>query len=131
MAKRFLFLDDNDFRHRKIKPHLLHDEARTVSEAVALLAANRYDAVFLDHDLGGAENVLSGGVEETGYDVAVWMAANRPPVPLVVVHSLNGPGAANITCLLRAAGYRVEEVPFVRLTESLPWLLEEETEVVG
>ena len=72
--KRILFLDDSPGRHRDIRPHTLHDAAFTAGEAVALLKANAYDIVFLDHDLGGREMVSSHGDEETGCSSAIHFA---------------------------------------------------------
>ena len=121
--KRILFLDDSPGRHKDIRPHTLHDAAFTAGEATTMLAANAYDIVFLDHDLGGREMVSSHGDEETGYTVAKWIAANRPAIPLVVVHSLNPAGSDNIAGLLKGHGYRVLQCGFLRLRASLPAIL--------
>lgn len=46
-----------------------YDVARTYGEAIQKLTNNRYDEVFLDHDLGDFE----GGKERTGYDVLMYI----------------------------------------------------------
>lgn len=125
MKKKILFLDDNKARHRDMKPHLLHDEAFTAGEAIKLLQEKEYDIVFLDHDLGGKEMVSSFSEEETGYTVAKWIAENKPKIPLVVTHSLNPAGRANIAALLKSHDYYVLECGFLNLkacvNEILAW----------
>jgi uroporphyrinogen-III synthase len=54
------------------------------------------------------------------------MEANRPAVGLVVVHSLNPAGRANMLALLRSAGYETLECPFFRLVAELPNILAQE-----
>lgn len=123
MAPRILFLDDNKYRHKTVKSHLLHDEAYTVEDAVRLLQEKKYDAVFLDHDLGG-EEMVSSDREDTGMTVAKWMVENKYETKLVVVHSCNPGGAANMTSLLRQAGYEVVQTPFTSLIAQVNGILE-------
>lgn len=125
-AKRVLFLDDDPWRHKMVRPHMKFDAAYTAADCIRLLAESDYDVVFLDHDLGGAQMVESEGPEETGYTVAKWMEANRRAVGLVVVHSLNPVGRANMLALLRNAGYQTLECPFFRLVPELPRILAQE-----
>lgn len=115
MAKRVLFLDDDPGRHKAVKHIFLHDEAYTAQDAIQKLQDALYDVVFLDHDLGGMEMVESNGSEETGYTVAKWIAANKPTIPLIVVHSLNPVGSENIASLLRQSGYNVYKCMFTFL----------------
>lgn len=116
--KKILFLDDNKARHRAIKPHLLHDEAYNVTEAVEKLKIKQYDIVFIDHDLGGNEMVDSFGEEETGYNLAQWIVENKPEISLIVVHSLNPSGSNNIANLLKENDYFVSQVPFTKMLNS-------------
>jgi len=123
MAHRILFLDDNKYRHKTMKSYLLHDEAYTVEDAVSLLQKKQYDAVFLDHDLGG-EEMVSSDREDTGMSVAKFMVENKIETKLVVVHSNNPGGAANMASLLRSAGYNVVQTPFTSLVSMIEGILE-------
>ncbi len=126
-AKRVLFLDDDPWRHKLVRPHMKYEATYTAADCIRLLAEGHYDVVFLDHDLGGMQMVESEGPEETGYTVANRMEANRPSAGLVVVHSLNPVGRANMLALLRTAGYEVLDCPFTRLVAELPKILAQET----
>jgi CheY-like chemotaxis protein len=124
--KRILFLDDNKERHRAVKPHFLHDEAYTTSDAIALLQKHNYDIVFLDHDLEGKEMLAPANdllteykAEETGFTVVKWIVANKPVIPLIVVHSLNPAGAESMVSLLRHFNYNVIQRGFLQLKETL------------
>lgn len=123
MAPRILFLDDNKYRHKTVKPHLLHDEAYTVEQAVELLKTKKYDIIFLDHDLGG-EEMVSSDREDTGMTVAKFMVEEEILTELVVVHSCNPAGAANMTALLRQDGYEVMQIPFTALVPQIASILE-------
>jgi CheY-like chemotaxis protein len=124
MAFRILFLDDNKYRHQKMKPILLHDEAYTVAEAFDLLLKKKYDVVFLDHDLGGEEMVNSDR-GDTGMEVAKLIADNEIIVDLVVVHSCNPAGASNMVSYLKQGGVNVIQVPFTQLPARIDSILEE------
>jgi hypothetical protein len=57
------------------------DVARTYHEALALLRANAYNAIYLDHDLASFDG---DGRERTGYDLVlqiVQMKLDGLPVP--------------------------------------------------
>jgi len=105
-----------------MKPHLLHDEAYTAAEAIGFLLKKEYDLVFLDHDLGG-EEMVSSDREDTGMEVVKWIVGNEIPVSLVVVHSCNPGGAANMTSYLRQAGVEVMEIPFTQLLGQIDGIL--------
>jgi DNA-binding LytR/AlgR family response regulator len=91
---KILFLDDNVQRlmHAK-KKWFAHDLilVETSYDAIEALKKNNFDFVSLDHDLGGKEYVPSG--ENTGYEVAQFIAKMKNPPPIVVVHSWNSVGA--------------------------------------
>ena len=117
--KRILFFDDNPHRHRKISQHLVCDGAYTVAEAVSKFQQHKYDIVFLDHDLGGDEHVDSHGEEETGYTLVKWIAANRPKIGLVVIHTLNHPGGTLMFTELINSDYLVARIPFTTIDEAV------------
>ncbi len=112
--KRILFLDDDLDRHRKVKSHMPYDAVYTAVGAIEKLSTKQYDIVFLDHDLGGRQMVDSNE-EETGYTVAKWIAANKPVIEFIVVHSLNHGGSANMISVLRRAEYECQYIPFTSL----------------
>jgi|GEM_PF-1845432 len=74
----------------------------TAEEAIAELAENDWDAVFLDHDLGGETYVESG--PGTGYEVAVWLERNPDRQPAqIFIHSLNTSGRDRMKAALPKA----------------------------
>jgi CheY-like chemotaxis protein len=60
---------------------------------------HKYDAIFLDHDLGGRVFVDSSD-PDTGYAVAKIIASSVNKDTPVVIHSYNPAGAANIQSVL-------------------------------
>lgn len=122
MGYRTLFLDDNHARHRDMQGRMLFDPAFTASECIEKLKNNKYDVVFLDHDLGGKEMVSSFSDEETGCTVAKWISENKPEIPVVVCHSLNPGGADNMASILVESGYLVVKQKFITL--GAPGILE-------
>ena len=106
---KILILDDDLIRHSQFRDNFgygLHDLTfvTTVEQAISKLSLNEYDAIFLDHDLGGKQMVTSGGHEPTGYDVAVWLKNNPDRCPKqIYIHSYNPTGAQNMKGLLPQA----------------------------
>lgn len=98
-----LILEDNDYRMTKFRRELIGhriDHAKTVKTCVEFILANKYDLIFLDHDLGGKEMVNSTD-EETGYQVAVFIASfgENKKTPCVT-HTCNPAGADSIVNVL-------------------------------
>lgn len=85
--------------------------ARTAQEAIEALSNTVFDAVYLDHDLGGKQ-FQSSEDENCGMAVARWILKNKPVIPNIVVHSWNIPAAQRMTQMLKGAGYRVAQRPF-------------------
>ncbi len=90
MMRRILFLDDAPERHQQIAamiPNATHVE--TAADAIDQLRTNRFDIVFLDHDLDQYGAVDPG----SGEDVATWIidhaARFRAWNTLFIVHSHN------------------------------------------
>lgn len=107
MAK-VLVLDDDLTRHKKFKQKLIGNEVIHVTnaeEAIFYLKNEEvFDVVFLDHDLGGKQNVISG--KETGYEVACWIRDNPEKRPnQIVIHSFNPVGAKNMMEVLPGSIY--------------------------
>lgn len=100
---KILILDDDKERHenfkRNFKEHVL-THVETANDAINELKSFKYDAVFLDHDLGGLSFVDSSE-PNTGYQVAKWLSNNMKHKPkLVYIHSMNPVGAQKMKDLL-------------------------------
>ena len=109
-------LEDNDQRitfFKRLFP--LADYAKTVTEAKELLTKNKYDQLFLDHDLGDQVYVDSDE-PETGYQVAkfIMYESNHNRTASVIIHSLNWAGAQNIKSIIPWA----KIIPFTNLTKT-------------
>lgn len=127
MPVRVLFLDDDPERQTRFRMNAIGCDLVQVwnyEEAAVALAGDRFDQVFLDHDLSERQAVwpaLDGGDEpyghgeRTGLDVAQLVAAlpdeKRPS--LVIIHSYNPDGARRMHQVLADAGMRrVYREPF-------------------
>lgn len=102
---KILILEDDPSRTELFKRHLIgHDVyvVITATEAIRLLETEAWDALFLDHDLGGRAYVPSG--PGTGYEVACWLEPrlDRRP-PRILTHSFNDPGRKMICAALPEA----------------------------
>lgn len=91
----------------------------TAQAAVDALHRGGWDVVCLDYDLD-QDGKLDAAVTGHGGRVASWLArsqgllCSRHPagcLPLVIIHSKNGPGAASMLVTLMPAGYQVMWVP--------------------
>ena len=122
---RVFLLDDDERRHRWFKIRFKGDYvdvADNVEQAQQLLAANAYDAIFLDHDLHPEHyNNTSHDDERTGYAIASWLAANPhlQRAATILVHTRNADGAMRMVEELRRAGRTAEYVPFPMLEERI------------
>jgi response regulator of citrate/malate metabolism len=88
--------------------NIIHCE--TAKEAKAVLVKEQpFDLICLDHDLGG-EQFLPSEEENTGYQVAVFMAENKIQYTECIIHSLNFPGA---TRMWHALGHNAKCIPIL------------------
>jgi CheY-like chemotaxis protein len=116
---QIFLLDDDHRRHRWFQKRFEGDDihiAETVDEAKEFLKENRYDAIFLDHDLL-PEHYESNDHDDfarTGYAVAEWLNENRDVnrAATIIVHTRNADGAVKMVEKLRETGRQVEYVPF-------------------
>jgi hypothetical protein len=75
----------------------------------ALVTENKYDIIFLDHDL--ESHLLRRN--DNGNTLALYLAnANLQSHAIFYVHSMNPIGANNICRTLEKAGYEVQWIPF-------------------
>lgn len=99
----YIFLLDDDARRHewftRRFPKDYVDIAETPAEAIELLKRNQYDVLFLDHDLL-PEHYKSelGDDDNTGYAVALWLAANPrcQASANIIAHTRNADGAMRI-----------------------------------
>jgi DNA-binding LacI/PurR family transcriptional regulator len=124
-ARRVLIVEDDEARCAWFRGRLagsLLDVTCDVGVAVGWLAERDYHIVLLDHDLA-EEHYFSAEPddERTGYAVARWLAEHPTAQrdALIVVHSLNYPGARRMVETLRAAGRDAEHIPFHYLQAGL------------
>lgn len=107
-------LEDNRNRMIKFRRELIGhhiDHAETLDIGRRMIRENKYDLIFLDHDLGGKEMVDSSD-EDTGYYLARFIAADsKNRETPCIIHSCNPFGADNMANALPHA----VKVPFPSL----------------
>lgn len=103
--RRVLVLDDDYNRQKKFKQKLIGFDVvqvTTSKSAIAHLENEKFEYVFLDHDLGGEAFVPSGA--NTGYEVAQWLKLHPDKQPQhIVIHSYNPVGRKAMMALLPQA----------------------------
>ncbi len=128
MEAKILFLDDMGWRHSEFTR--ITDEidrvrvwqAQTAAGAIALLNSQKFDQVFLDHDLTEDDVMCALGQQTrapTGMDVVDHILTMQSPPAEVIVHSCNGPAAEEMVKRLEThpAKIVVRRVPFPTLVE--------------
>ena len=110
-----MLLDDDQRRHRWFRKRFSGDDldiAENVDEAKELLAANSYDAIFLDHDLlpHHYESNDHDDFASTGYAIAEWLheKAELQRAATIIVHTRNADAAIPMVQKLRESGRNVE-----------------------
>jgi len=116
---RILILDDEKTRHfiiasmlKRNKHEIFH--AYSYDEAIEALAGERFDEMYLDHDIDSFVQEMYCKYELTGAHVAraiVAMPSEKFP-NRVVVHSWNHDGARHMRSILQSHGIRVLLAPF-------------------
>jgi CheY-like chemotaxis protein len=97
--QRILILEDDVNRIVDFKKITEYEVVITdrIEKAITLLKSEKWDAIFMDHDLG---------YRKTGYDLAKWMAMNPEFIPTrVYCHSYNPGGIKNIIETIKNAGH--------------------------
>ena len=109
--KTFFILDDDynrvmqfrrAFNTQDYDYEIVH--AVSVEKAKELYPTKEYDAIFLDHDLGGKVYVDSED-ENTGYQFAKWLKENVVDIDnyQIFLHTMNTVGAENMQKILPKA----------------------------
>ena len=92
--KKVLILEDDPIRHKAFKKNFWRCDmtiVETAQDAIKELINNKFDYLFLDHDLGGTQFAPSD--ENSGYGVAKFLKEHKEFQPTVIVlHSLNPAG---------------------------------------
>ena len=119
-----LFLDDMEDRHREFMRAVrgthayAHAVVRvyTARDAIKALESQRFDQVFLDHDLSLDDIMIKVGADSkvpTGMQVVDHILKMEHPPGHVVVHSCNGPAAREMEDRLRESTVaKVDRIPF-------------------
>lgn len=120
---RILVLDDSKSRHEQFRKNLPYTWdlwfTYEAEECIDLLDTQKWDVLFLDHDLGN--RVFCPSDENSGYAVACWLEefpSRKPKV--IVIHSANPVGARKMWMALKDA----LRMPFIwARPERLKWVL--------
>ena len=119
---KLFILEDDPSRIVRFKKMFGNDHEMTFTEhaeeALNILKEEEFDVIFLDHDLGGRQMVLSEE-EDTGYQVAKRMDKTVNKETIVIVHSHNPVGATNMVNVLTNGVRRVYRLPFGMIDETL------------
>ena len=111
---KIFILEDDPNRIDWFKENLMTDDldiTQDVAEAMKWLKSKEYDAVFLDHDLGG-EVFVDSAEWNTGATVAQMIHETPNKVLDVVIHSWNPCGAKIMRDSMRANGVSCFYFPF-------------------
>jgi hypothetical protein len=115
-------LDDDPRRHRWFLKRFSDDElviAENVEDAKKLLEENKFDAIFLDHDLlpHHYESNDHDDFANTGYAIAEFFAENKhlQRSATVIVHTRNSDAGVRMIEKFRECGRSAEYVPFPML----------------
>ena len=107
---RILFLDDNKDRHAEFRRQSIGcvvDFVFDATSAIEKMESDKYDVIFLDHDLGGpaSENKIIEGAED-GFFVCKWIAENPDlySETTIIIHSLSQFGPLRMLEILAQAG---------------------------
>lgn len=121
---KILFLDDDEFRHEVVRKQLTSAgveivAVKTAKDAIDRILREKFDFIFLDHDLDGTIYAPSG--PGTGFEVAGHVSASVNRDTRVIVHSLNHLGAEK---MVQAIGRNATWVPFYGLPKLLAQLFQ-------
>ena len=113
-----LFLDDNPNRTKSFRSQVPYAKCvQTSQQCIEQLERQKWDVVFLDHDLGD-ETYVDSSREDCGMEVVRWVAQNYPKINEFVIHSHNGPASQEMSLKLRDAGYHTTILPFAMFPQT-------------
>lgn len=114
---KLFILEDDPIRIEKFKTMFSKHDVDLVENAqdgIRLLNENKYDYIFLDHDLGG-EQMVDSYEDNTGYTVAKEIPNGPNSGTPIIIHSFNPIGAANMKSILPGS----RRMPFGTFNESV------------
>ena len=116
-------LDDDNSRIKKIMKKFGKDNVVYANDPVeaetALRENEKFDIIFLDHDLGGP---YTRGPKGDGIDLAKVMAKDKLHTDsFIIVHSLNHRGAQDIKICLSKTHKKMRVVPFYNIAVMHKW----------
>lgn len=111
---RILIVEDSTERIKVFSRNLIGHEvhvATNAKDAYKIIdEEERFDYIFLDHDLCGG--IYEPSDNNSGYGVAKYIASIPEKHPYrVIIHSLNPSGASNIQSALEEAGIICNKIP--------------------
>jgi CheY-like chemotaxis protein len=112
---KVFILEDDPSRIEWFKTALANEDldiTEDVEEAMKWLRETKYDAIFLDHDLGG-EQMVSSDVWNTGSTVARMIHETENKDLMVIIHSWNPTGARIMLDSLRDNGVTAHYCAFM------------------
>ena len=112
---KILIVEDSSERiavfKRNLIGHNIHVACSAEQAYKIIEAEDRFDYIFLDHDLCGGTYEPSDN--NSGYGVAKYIASYPEKHPhRAIIHSLNPSGASNIHSALEEAGIICNKIPF-------------------
>lgn len=113
---KILVFEDMPERKKQFAQNLIGanvDYSQNASEAKLMIAKNKYDVIFLDHDMDLKTNTPSTYDGNNGYAVACFIKEHPEFTPkAVIVHSCNAPGGDAIMFALRDSIDELHRMPF-------------------
>jgi CheY-like chemotaxis protein len=107
---KVFILEDSEYRVKYFKSKLMNHEltfSSNVQEAKEILKKQKFDVIFLDHDLDFLTYVQSE-MPNTGYQLVKFMKENNISANKIYAHTMNEHGAKNMVGLLP----EIEWIPF-------------------
>lgn len=74
--------------------------ARTVTDAIRILATQKVEEVSLDHDIVWCNHKPSRPLSPETFEGVAWYIAKMVPRPLVRIHTGNYPAGERMACIL-------------------------------
>jgi hypothetical protein len=110
-----LILEDNQERIKKFRsafPFAVIVE--DVDSAKKAFLNDRFNLVFLDHDLGG-EIYVDSNKYNTGMTIVKWIVENKIVIDTIVIHTCNKTAGNEMFRKLEDANYYTIRIPYTNL----------------
>jgi len=118
---RLLMLEDDPERVKHFY-EMFEDQCLVIvnsaDDAISFVTTSKFDAIFLDHDLGGKTYVDSDN-KNTGYQVAKVIPQSINSTTPIIIHSWNGVGAKRMQNALKDQDAQVVHILFGNFDKSI------------